>query len=135
MPQESSYAVICAQVNASFEVRHLIEYIKWHPEKLVKNGDMYLALCPIHRDEVFRTLALNPRNNTYHCRHVNCPGNHPADFLDLLQKVFNKSLPEVLEDAIRHFSPEYFRLNQRQVVIIGELVKMQRASDSHRTDQ
>lgn len=127
MPPDSSYALICAQVNSSFDVRHLIEYLSWFPDKLIRSGDIYLALCPIHHDEVFRTLALNPRNNTYHCTHVNCAGNHPADFLDLIVKVFNKSLAEVILDVTNHFGPDYFRLSPKQVNLINELVKLERS--------
>jgi hypothetical protein len=127
MGYEGSYAAICAQVNSAFEVRGLIEYIGWHPEKLTQRGDVFSALCPIHQDPVFRTLVLNPRKNTYHCEHGNCPGNYPADFLDLLVKVFHKPLPEVIQDAVDHFGAEYFRLTPRQLKVIEELVLEARA--------
>lgn len=118
---DDSYPSICAQVNSAFQVGQLMQYVNWHPDKIVRNGDIFLAYCPIHRDEVFRTLALNPRNNTYQCRHVNCAGHHPADFLDLLQKLSNKPLPEVILDAAAYFTPQYFRLTDRQIVVLQGL--------------
>jgi len=123
---EGAYSAICAQINSGFEIQKLVQYIGWKPDKMVRSGDVYLVHCPIHQDSVFRTLVLNPRNNTYHCKHVNCAGNRPSDFLDLLVKVFNKSLPEVIHDVVTHFGPEYFRLSTKQVAIIGELVKVAR---------
>lgn len=121
-PPETNYATICAQVNAAFDVRALVEYLGWHAGKLVRRGDVFAGLCPIHQDTVFRTLVLNPRNNTYHCEHGNCPGNSPSDFLDLLVKVSGKSIPEVIADAVDHFGADYFRLSERQIAVVRELV-------------
>lgn len=124
---ENTYANICAQVNSAFEIRGLVDYIAWYPEKLKREGDVYITLCPIHRDTVFRTLVLNPRINTYQCRHLACPGHSPADFLDLLTKVQNVSLPEVLENVVSHFGRDYFRITEAQMKVIGELVAQVRA--------
>lgn len=126
MINEGAYSAICAQVNSGFEIVRLMEYIGWYPDKLIRYGDVYITVCPIHRDEVFRTLVLNPRNNTYHCKHVNCPGNRPSDFLDLLVRVQNTTMPEAIQDAIKHFGAEYFRLNPKQVRLIDELVRLAR---------
>lgn len=120
---EGAYSTICAQVNSGFDVRSLMDFIDWHPDRLVRSGDIFLALCPIHRDNLFRTLVLNPRNNTYVCKHVNCPGHRPADFLDLLVKVYNKSFPEVIERVVAHFGPNYFRLNKKQIEIIADMAR------------
>lgn len=123
MAHDFSYSAICAQVNSAFEVRGFADYIGWHAEKMVRQGDVFRMYCPIHGETVFRTLVLNPRNNTYHCEHTACPGHHAADFLDLLCKVQNKSLPEVIQDAVDHFGAEYFRLNERQLKVLGKLVE------------
>lgn len=108
-------------MNAAFEIRALVEYLQWHPDKLKREGDVYLGLCPIHRDTIFRTLVLNPRNNTYHCRHMACPGHAPADFLDLLCRVRGESLPTAMLHAAAHFGQEYFRLSDSQLRILREL--------------
>lgn len=123
---ENSYAAICAQVNSSFEIRQFIQYVGHFPEKLKRDGDLYLALCPIHGETVFRTLILNPRNNTYHCSHFACPGHQPADFLDLLVRVRNSTLPEVLDDVIEHFGPAYFRITPAQREVVKDLVRQVR---------
>lgn len=127
MNNENSYANICAQVNSAFEVRQLMEYIGWNADKIVRTGDVYFAHCPIHRDPVFRTLVLNPRNNTYHCKHVNCSGNRPSDFLDLLTRVTHKSLPEVIQESVNHFGADYFRLTPKQLAVIEDLVRQVQA--------
>ena len=123
-----NYGGICAQVNAALESRSLIQYIGWLPEKMIRSGDVYLAMCPIHQDAIFRTLVLNPRNNTYICKHVHCTGNSPADFLDLLVKVSRRSLPEVIDDLVTHNGAEHFRLQDPQVKLIKELVRQVQSS-------
>jgi hypothetical protein len=115
---DPALAPICALINSGFEVRELVAYIGWHPEKLVRSGDVYLALCPLHRETVFRTLVLNPRNNTYHCKHQLCPGANPADFVDLLVRWRQQPLGVVLNDVMEHFDADYFRLNGKQVRLI-----------------
>ncbi len=119
--RDPAYPAICAQINSAFEIRDLLEYIGWHPAKLVRNGEIYMAMCPIHRETLFRTLVLNPRNNTYVCKHGGCPGSIPADFLDLLIRVKGKSLPEVIEEAIDHFGADYFRLSPAHETMIRKL--------------
>ncbi|MDX2177866.1 MAG: CHC2 zinc finger domain-containing protein [Candidatus Sumerlaeia bacterium] len=119
---ETSYPAICAQVNSALEVRALVRFLGYFPEKIKREGDVYVALCPIHRDEVFRTLVLNPRNNTYHCRHLGCAGHHAADFLDLIVKVKGITLPEALEAVVTHFGQDYFRVNDPQMSAIRQLV-------------
>ncbi len=120
---EGAFSALCAQINSSLHVHDLVDYIDWHADKIVRSGDVFFIHCPIHRDEVFRTLVLNPRNNTYHCKHVNCPGSRPSDFLDLVVKVSEKTLPEVLIDIVDHFGAEYFRLTDYQLRIIAEAAK------------
>lgn len=124
---EPNYATICAQVNAALEVRALVRTIGWHPDRLIREGDVYLALCPLHRETVFRTLVLNPRANTYHCKHVACQGHQPGDFLDLLARVRSCTLPEVLEGLVTQFGAEHFRLTPPQVALIHDLVAQVRA--------
>ncbi len=122
----NSYPAICAQVNSALEVRQLVAFLAYHPEKLKREGDVYATLCPIHREEVFRTLVLNPRNNTYQCRYQACAGHHAADFLDLVVKVQRVPLPEAIHNLVTHFGADYFRLSAAQLETIAELVAMTR---------
>ncbi len=119
MAYEQAFGDICAQINATFEIRQLIKYCGGQPDKLVKSGEVFHAHCPIHGDDLFRTLVLNPRNNTYHCNHGNCPGSKPADFLDLIVRSKQKPLAQIIENLISEFGPDYFRLSQRQVEIVS----------------
>ncbi len=116
----NSMASIRARVNAGFTAVELIRFIGWHPDRIQKLGDVYLALCPIHRDSIFRTLQLNPRNNTYQCRHTSCSGYAPADYIDLLIKVQKISPAEVILAAVNEFGLEYFHLNDEQFQVIKD---------------
>jgi hypothetical protein len=120
---EGEYSAICAQVNSGLEINDLLTYLNWYPEKLIRQGDVFITLCPIHQDTIFRTLVINTRNKTYCCKHVHCPGNHPSDYLDLLVKARQLPLPKVLDDVIEHFGPEYFRLSDKQVQAVKGLVQ------------
>lgn len=122
----NSYPAICAQMNSALEIRALVNFLNYQPEKLKREGDIFLAMCPIHRDTVFRTLVLNPRNNTYQCRYQACPGNHAADFLDLVVRVQRVTLPEAIDALVKHFGPSYFRLNISQLETIAGLLAMVR---------
>lgn len=123
MSEKPHYASICAQVNAELRVPQVIEFIGWHPERLVKFDDVYLALCPIHGDKVFRTLVLNPHGNTYQCRHVNCPGNSPSDLIDLVAQAFNETMPEALARLVEHFGAEAFGLNEYELEVLEEVLE------------
>jgi hypothetical protein len=127
---EAAYPAICAQMNAVFDVRTLVQYLAWLPNKLVRSGDVYLALCPLHNEQVFRTLNLNPRNNTYQCTHGGCVGNSPADFLDLIVRTQGKPLGLVTQELVDHFGPDYFRLSDRQLQVIRRMAALALGDES-----
>lgn len=121
MSNEGFIASICAQMNNALQIHDLVDYIDWYPDKLIRSGDVYLALCPIHRDPTFRTLVLNPRNNTYICKHINCLGNQPADLIDLIVKAKDEPVPEALANLVERFGADYFHLTERQQKVIADL--------------
>lgn len=116
-------------MNSALEIRALVQFLSYMPERLKREGDVFVAMCPVHRDEVFRTLVLNPRNNTYHCRYQACPGHHAADFLDLVVRVQRVTLPEAIDNLVKHFGPSYFRLNISQLETIAGLLAMVREGE------
>ncbi len=124
MSEKPHYASICAKVNAELRVPQVIEFIGWYPERLVKFEDVYLALCPIHGDKVFRTLVLNPNGNTYQCRHVNCPAGSPSDLIDLVARCFGESMPEALARLVDHFGPDAFGLSESELAVLAEILEM-----------
>jgi hypothetical protein len=114
---------ICAQVNAALESRQVLEYLEWFPEKMIRSGDIYLAYCPIHKDKLFRTLALNPRNNTCHCHHMDCPQNQTSDFLELIVKASGKTIAQVIRDLVVRFGADQFNLAEGQMRFINEMAE------------
>lgn len=123
---ENSYPAICAKVNQAFDARQFLSFLNYKPEMARRNGDVWLAMCPIHKETVFRTLVINPRNNTYHCENHSCPANKPGDFIDLYCKARNLTIPESIRELVNHFGAEYFGLTPKQLSVIDDLVQQVR---------
>lgn len=123
MGRDIAYASICAQMNSAITAQEVMEYLQYHPDKVVRSGEVYLALCPIHGETVFRTLVLNPRNNTYQCRYSSCAGNNASDFLDLIVRVTGKELAMAMLDLVAHYGAPKFSLTERQLATLGKLAR------------
>lgn len=123
MGRDIAYASICAQMNSALNPREVIEYLQYHPDKVVRSGEVYVALCPIHRETVFRTLMLNPRNNTYLCRYSSCAGNNASDFLDLIVRVTGKELAAAMLELAAHYGVAKFSLTERQLTTLRKLAE------------
>ena len=112
--EEYKFTSLCARINSSLEVKKVIEHVGFHPDKAVKAGGLWRLFCPIHGEEIFRTLVLNPRRNTYHCEHTACPAHQPGDMIDLLARVKRTSREYIVGELLAEYGAQRLRLTPQQ---------------------
>ena len=61
----------------------ILKIIDYRTDTIQEIGDTVKCFCPIHKEQVFRTLIINPKDKTYRCSYSLCPGNKGGDLISL----------------------------------------------------
>src|SRR5690349_17133364 len=70
-------------VNKQVEAARLAALLNHHPEKIKAEGDTIQLLCPLHQEQAFRCLYLDPKTSAYRCMRKSCEGFAGGTFVDL----------------------------------------------------
>lgn len=60
-----------------------LKKIGFRVEKVQRFGTQLRSFCPIHKDEVIRTLTIDLSRKTFRCSYGQCPGNKGGNLIDL----------------------------------------------------
>jgi len=112
--QLKRFASLCARINAAIDVEEFIDFFDYESDKAIYSGGVWRLLCPIHNENVFRTLIINPRRNTAFCEHTNCAAHTHGDLIELLVKYRRLPRAMVVVDIVKHFGAEKLRLTEEQ---------------------
>ncbi|MBM3333630.1 tetratricopeptide repeat protein, partial [Candidatus Sumerlaeota bacterium] len=75
--------------------------INYRAETVQVAGDTIKSFCPIHQEQVFRTLFIDQRVRRYRCSYALCPGNKGGDLIDLYARArkieYNDAAQQIVE--------------------------------------
>jgi hypothetical protein len=111
---QNRFATLCARINAALDLEEYIRSLNYFPDKALLSGGVWRLLCPVHQEQVFRTLIINPRRNTCFCEHVNCGFHTHGDLIELLVKTRRLTRAMVVVSLLDHFGAEKLRLTEEQ---------------------
>jgi len=74
---------IIKDVLKKLDVKTVLKMIDYRTDTIQEIGDTIKCFCPIHKEQVFRTLIINPKDKTFRCSYSLCPGNKGGDLLNL----------------------------------------------------
>jgi len=74
---------IIKEILDQLEVKTVLETISYRTDTIQEIGDVIKCFCPIHKEQVFRTLIINPKDKSYRCSYSLCGGNKGGDLLSL----------------------------------------------------
>ena len=72
------------EINNALDPRRVLEFIGYKAEKIQDAGDTLRAFCPIHRENVFRTLVVNKDHQTFRCMYGLCDGAEGGSLVRLV---------------------------------------------------
>lgn len=102
----------------------LLRKIGHHPESIQETGKQIKCFCPIHGEQIFRTLTIDVDRWTYTCVNRKCPGLAGGDLIDLYAKAKNLSYDQSLMEIARAFNidvdPKVVSENLEQAREIGD---------------
>lgn len=71
------------EVLKKLDVETVLKLIDYRTDTIQITGNTVKCFCPIHKEQVFRTLIINPKDKTYRCSYSLCPGNKGGDLISL----------------------------------------------------
>jgi len=91
-----------AQIMRYLDGRAVLRVLDYKKDtiELKESGDLH-CYCPIHKDNIFRTLIISNGNKTYRCNYNFCPGNKGGDLIDLVAKARNVDYDTALADLVK----------------------------------
>ena len=68
--------------NASLDAAELLLQMGFTENSLYREGSTIRLFCPLHKDQIRRSLIIYTDKNSYRCQYMNCPGHKGGNLLD-----------------------------------------------------
>jgi tetratricopeptide (TPR) repeat protein len=109
--------------NASLNAWDLLVQMGFNESALYREGTTIRLFCPLHRDQIRRSLIVYTDRNTYKCQYTSCEGHKGGNLLEFYAAHMGLEIPEVI-DHIRNKGASDTDLIERADKLIqeGELV-------------
>ncbi len=69
--------------NASLDAVQLLLQMGFHDSAIYREGSNIRLFCPLHKDQIRRSLIIYTDMNTYKCQYMNCVGHKGGNLLEL----------------------------------------------------
>lgn len=83
--------------NSELDARATLDMLGYSGDAVVEEGGYLRAFCPIHKDQVRRSLVLDAAERTFRCQYTPCPAHKGGLLIDLVAMYTGLSLQETLE--------------------------------------
>jgi len=115
------------EFNTRLDPRVLLQKMGFAEEAIADEGTRIRLYCPIHKDQVRRSLILDKTQNRFQCQYKDCPAHNGGPLVELLALYLGVGVPE----AIRQF--EEGNAPQRSLTAqADQLIAQSRLTDAAR---
>jgi len=80
--------------NRTLEANDLLKQMGFKGDSIYHDGAMIRIFCPIHHDQIRRSMIINPQERSYRCSLKTCRGNRGGTLLELYALVKDISVTE-----------------------------------------
>ncbi|NQU45323.1 tetratricopeptide repeat protein, partial [bacterium] len=87
----------------SLTVRGVLEFLDYRTDTIQETDKALRCFCPIHKEQVFRTLSIDKLTKKGKCSYTPCPGRKSLDLIKLVAMVKDLDPDEALVELVRHF--------------------------------
>jgi tetratricopeptide (TPR) repeat protein len=106
-------------VNASLDAWDLLVKMGFPESALYREGNTIRLFCPLHKDQIRRSMIIYTDRNTFKCQYTNCEGHKGGNLLDFYAMYMGVELPEVI-NHIRNIGTNETDLVERADKMIQE---------------
>lgn len=82
--------------NASLDVWDLLLKMGFPESALYREGNTIRLFCPLHKDQIRRSMIFYTDKNTYRCQYTNCEGHKGGNLLEFYAAYMGVELTEVI---------------------------------------
>jgi chromosomal replication initiator protein DnaA len=97
---------IIKEIIDQLEARSILEAINYRTDTIQEIGDTVKSFCPIHKEQVFRTLIINTQDKSYRCSYSLCPGNKGGDLISLYALSHNLDYDQGIAKVVKDLNME-----------------------------
>lgn len=91
------------QINRLINPSELLKLIDFNAERSMENAEGILCYCPIHGDNVVKTLVIDKMAQSFRCRYSLCPGHKGGSLIDLWAMAKDISVDKAALELVRKF--------------------------------
>ncbi len=91
------------KIRKTVDPEALLRKIGYRTETIQVSGPNVKSFCPIHKDQIFRTLVLDRDHWNYRCTNKQCAGAAGGDLIDFYAKCKGFTYEEAMMDLARAF--------------------------------
>jgi tetratricopeptide (TPR) repeat protein len=96
----------------------------FHENALYREGNTIRLFCPLHKDQIRRSLIVYTDRNTYKCQFTNCEGHKGGNLLELYSAYIGCELSEAMGRIASHGTTDTDLIERAERLIIeGNLVE------------
>lgn len=106
-------------VNASLDAWDLLVKMGFSESALYREGNTIRLFCPLHKDQIRRSMIIYTDRNTFKCQYTNCEGHRGGNLLEFYSMYMGVDLPEVI-NHIRNIGTNETDLVERADKMIQE---------------
>ncbi len=85
------------RLNETIDGQQMLIRMGYNPDSIFVDGDLIRIFCPIHKDQVRRSLVLNNREKTFRCQYTQCPVHEGGPLIVLYAKCMNLDVADAVE--------------------------------------
>lgn len=90
--------------NAQLDAWDLLLQMGFNENSLYREGNTIRLFCPLHKDQIRRSMVIYTDRNTYKCQYMNCIGNKGGNLLEFYSAYMGVDLPDVMGRIRNHGS-------------------------------
>jgi len=106
-------------VNASLDAWDLLVRMGFQESALYREGNTIRLFCPLHKDQIRRSMIIYTDRNTFKCQYTNCEGHKGGNLLEFYSMYMGVELPDVV-NHIRNIGTSETDLVERADKMIQE---------------
>ncbi|MGI8906834.1 MAG: hypothetical protein ACR2IE_10125 [Candidatus Sumerlaeaceae bacterium] len=93
-------------VNASLDSWDLLVKMGFTEASLYREGSTVRLFCPLHKDQIRRSMIIYTDKNSYKCQYTNCEGHKGGNLLEFYSAYMGVDLPDVIGHIRNHGTTE-----------------------------
>jgi len=92
--------------NQSLDPREVLRKMGFADDAIAEEGDLIRLYCPIHKDQVRRSLIIERQGNRFKCQYKSCPAHRGGLLIELLALYLGVDVPEAIKQIREEEHPE-----------------------------